>query len=499
MNAALASDLAEDLIRRGFESPDLEYKKDFDDSTGAWMELAKDVYGIANYGGGDIVLGVEDGTFVPVGLDEGFKKDTQDWIDRVSKWATGRISLTYLEHIATVDGKKRKFPILRIHGSVGSLIIPKNDGNYVTTYGETKTAFKLGLIYTRRNTSTVPVTGDEFWHIFWGLLQRTAERDGGQSTPLEVISALSKKAEPDALEETLWFNLFPVMELPDFIHVVDTEYRYPLDIYEKINGEIGSGKAPDFVIPPFMLLDKKIYSFSPFDESNPLELCMSRSNPSISTKQWLDDPAQHQKLVMLLNYNLKALCRKKGFFHDKRRDRFFMRYFGGPVPEITWKPYKRTSMRQLVTPRVDSQGQLVYCEHFGGRIRFMVLGSGVYLVIEPIRVLTDEGEYPLDQRRNVRISTRKNFYYHNNNYLYEMKLWLHILAGNSKEILLGTGSGTITVSVLPLNVKADFGVSDDQYTSEDFLDSLKSEPFEYAISYEETEQYNPLTETSLEE
>lgn len=499
MSAELTPESADELIHRGFESPDLDYKEDFDDSTGAWMEHAKDIYGMANNGGGYIVIGVKDGTFVPVGVDEKFHKDAQDWIDRVTKWATGRISLTYLEHVATVSGKNRKFPILRVHGSVGSLAIPKVDGNYTTKYGESKTAFKLGVIYTRRDTSTVSATGDEFWHIFWGLLQRTAERESGQGTPLEVISALSKKAEPDVLEETLWFNLFPVMELPDFIHVADTEYRDPLDIYDRMNSEYGPGKASDTAIPSFMLLDKKIFSFSPFDDGNLLSLCITRSNPPVPTKHWLDDPAQHQKLVMLLNYNLKALCRKKGFFYDRRRDRFFIKYHGGPVPEITWKPYKRTSTRLLVTPRVDSQGQLVYCEHFGGRVRFLILGSGVYLLIEPIRVLTEDGQYPLDQRRNVRISTKKSFYYHNNNYLYEMKLWLHILAGNSTEVLLGTGSGRITVSVSPINGKTNFGVSDDQYTSEDFLDSLKSEPFEYAISYEETEEYNPLTETPLEE
>lgn len=81
-----------------------------------------------------------------------------------------------------------------------------------------------------------------------------------------------------------------------------------------------------------------------------------------------------------------------------------------------------------------------------------------------------------------------------------MKFWLHILAGNRDEIHLGQGPGKITVSVLPINPKASFGIADDQYTGEDFLDSLKSEPIEYTISYEEdTAEDNPLTETPLEE
>ncbi len=100
---------------------------------------------------------------------------------------------------------------------------------------------------------------------------------------------------------------------------------------------------------------------------------------------------------------------------------------------------------------------------------------------------------------NVRISTKKNFFYHNNNYLYDMKLWLHFLAGNSQEIYLGRGEGRVKVSINPISSKVNVGIIDDRHTNEDFLDSLKSEPLEYVISYEEPEDVNPLTETSLEE
>jgi len=130
----------------------------------------------------------------------------------------------------------------------------------------------------------------------------------------------------------------------------------------------------------------------------------------------------------------------------------------------------------------------------------VVLGGGVYLLIEPIRVLTVDGQNPLDQKRNVRISTKKSFYYHNNNYLYDTKLWLHILAGNRTEIHLGVDPGRVIVSVLPISGRTNVGILDDQHTSEDFLDTLKSEPLEYNIfTYDESEESNPLTDTSMEE
>lgn len=65
-----------------------------------------------------------------------------------------------------------------------------------------------------------------------------------------------------------------------------------------------------------------------------------------------------------------------------------------------------------------------------------------------------------------------------------MKLWLHILARNKNKIYLGYNEGRIIISVLPVNSRVTFGILDDQHTSEDFLDSLKSEPLEYEIEYQ---------------
>ena len=55
----LGPELSQELICKGIESPDLDYKESFNDSTKDWMEIAKDVYGMSNYGGGYIVFGVQ--------------------------------------------------------------------------------------------------------------------------------------------------------------------------------------------------------------------------------------------------------------------------------------------------------------------------------------------------------------------------------------------------------------------------------------------------------
>lgn len=421
------------------------------------------------------------------------------WSSKISKWTAEKINISYFEYRKEVNNKKVTFPILLVHGSVAKFVVPKTDGIYVDKFGQEKTAFVHGVVYTRDNTSTVPATGSEYWKLFWSLFQRTASADSNE-VPMSVLSVLNTKAAPDKINETLWFNLFPVDELPDCIYNAFTSYREPREVYDYIRKMMQSMGIRNYEIPPFILVDKKIYSFSPFEETNPLSFCTTRIDSAINTKDWLDAPNNQQNLTMLLNFALKSLCKKKRFSYDRKKDRYFIPYYNGIIPEITWKPYKRTTTRKLVYLKLNKNGDLLYCEHFAAKMRFNILGDGIYLSIEPLRVLTADGTNPLDQRRNVRIATKNNFWYHNNNYLYDIKLWLHILAGNKEEIHLGRHPQTIKVSVKPLDSEVQFGVLHDRYTSEDFLDELKSEPLEYVvIAEEEPLENNPLTQTSMED
>jgi hypothetical protein len=493
----LTSDLAEDLIHRGFETEDLDFKKDFDNSTRSWVEIAKDAYGMANYGGGFIVIGVEDGTFKPIGLDISFHIDTQVWHDKINKWVSGKLNISYLEHITQIGGVDRKFPILQIRGSCGSFVVPKTDGQYLEN-GETKLGFKIGVVYTRKGTSTIQALGDDLFPLFISLIKRTTELTGSLLLPIETVQVLISKTKPDETQENLWFNLFPVSELPDTIHSAETDCRFATEVYVKIS-LAGKRQNRDFYISPFFLGNKRMYTFSPIANNNLLTICANSKTMEIPTKDWFDDLSKHHDLTELLNFNLKDLLWKRKFYQDTK-GRFFIRHFEGPLPEITWKPYKASSTRKLVNPKYNKlTGQLNYYEHFSGTLRFRIMGKGIYLIIEPIRVLTKDGVNPLDQEKNLRISTKKNVHYSNINYLYDMKLWLHILAGSKDEIEIGYGSDKIRVSVHPIDSKASFGLTDDQYTGEDILDELKSDPLEFSIKREDGEDQNPLTDGPYED
>jgi len=496
----LSSEKVDEFVCRGYESSELDYKLMFDkEDIGAWMEIVKDACGLANFGGGTIVFGVQDGSFKPIGMDENFHVDAQLWADKFTKWVSGKIDFIYHEPIKEVNGRKMKFPILQIRGTISAPAIPKIDGVYTSQKGEKTFAFKQGVLYTRRDTSTVgAISGDDFWKLFWGLQQRTAEATGSRGTSMELISLLNKKTQPHDFEETLWSNLFPVLELPDQIFVATTSHRLGKEVHDLLNKARSEGSLLQST-PPFLLKDKRLYAFSSFEQENPLNMCVSQVEKSIATKDWLSDKAQRVSLIMLLNYMLKDLCWRKGFTYDQRRDRYYAKYAGGPPPEVTWKPYKKTATRQLVSIKTTKTGQLLHYEHFGARMRFISLGDGIYLLIEPIRVLTKDGTTPLDQATNVRVSTKKNSHYHNNNYLYDLKLILHVLQGNKEEVHLGQGKEKVTVSILPISSKVRFGITDDQHTGQDFLDEIKTVELDFTLKSDDGDQDNPLTETSLED
>ena len=496
----ITSENSEQLITQGYETSILDYKEIFNETVGSWMELAKDVYGMANHGGGFIVFGIEDGTFKQKGLDESFHIDSQIWASKLSKWINESLELSYYEHTKLIGGNLRKFPILKIHGTLSKFLIPKINGEYKNTYGQKTVAFNKGVVYTRDNTSTVAASGEQFTKLFWAMNDRTATKADPSDIPIGILSALNNKAEPDSIQEILWSNLFPVNEIPDQIYSATTNYRTLDQIYRRINEECRNTGRDKIHTPAFFLSEKKIFTFTPFDKFNPLAFCTDVILDPIESFNWLINEEKHDHLVMLLNYSLKDLCRRKNFEYDRKKDRYFIKYYGGSLPEVRWKPYKRFSVRKLVNKKLNKEKKLLYCEHFAARMKFMIIGEGIFLNIEPQRVLTEDGINPLDQKRNVRISTRNNSWYHNNNYLYDLKLILHILADNKTEIHLGRNNLQIIVNLQPLYSTIDFGIIDDQFTDGDFLDNLQSEPLEYdIIDDDEPFEINPLTQTSLEE
>ena len=489
---------AEELIGQGYETATLDYKEMFHDNLGSWIELAKDVYGMANSGGGHIVIGVEDGTFNPKGLDTSFHIDAQNWTSKLSKWVNQSVNIDYYEHTTQIENQPKKFPILKIHGST-TLLIPTEDGVY-SNHHRRKVGFQKGVLYIRENTSTIAATSAQYTRLVFSMVARRAATTGSDEIPFSTISLFNNKSEPDLIQENIWSNLFPVEEMPDHVYTASTNYSKADDIYKKISFEM-LRQEKSYNIPAFFLNKNHLYSFVPFNQFNPLIYCISSNQTIISSSDWLQEKKKHNHLIMLLNYSLKKFCYTRKFIYDSSKDRYYTRLENDNFPRIEWIPYKRHAVRRLIAKKKNQQGTVMYYEHFAAKMKFMILGNNLFLLLEPHRVFTKDGETPLDQKQNTRISTRKNSLYHNNNYLYDLKFILHLFATTKNKIEIGSSNSQIVVNLEPLDSRVDFGISNDQNTGGDFLDSLESDPLKYDIIEEEEAPFdaNPLTQTSLEE
>ena len=490
--------IAEELVSMKCESAKIDYKVTFQDNTESWMELAKDVYGMANIGGGTIVIGVSDANHEQIGLSEEFHIDSQIWMVKFSKWVDDPVNMIYYEYIKKINNKNRKFLILRIMSCCGRPFIPKISGTYINEHNKQKTAFHGGVLYIREGASTVAASAKQFANIFYNTVKNSSQQ---QNIPIAAIDMLNKKSQPDPIPETLWTNLFPVKEIPDFIHYANTNLDNAEQIYKRIYEKLSHIDKLNDKIPAFILHEKKIFTFSPFDYDNPLNVCTSSNSEKINTIYWVEEVSKHYNLTKLLNFNLKKLCRKKHFQFDNIKKR----YYANPRDNntVSWKPYGKYSKRMLIRSKRKPDGSIMYHEHFAAVMKFIIYGKNIFLSIEPTRVLTKDYKNPLDQKDNTRVHTKNNSRYHNSTYLYDLKFILHIIAKNKEGIQIGARNSKVIISMEPLLSTVNFGIMEDQRTKKDFFESLKSEPLDFDVIEEENLENedvisNPLVQEILE-
>lgn len=150
------------LINCRAECEWLDYKKQLNfDIEKQLCDFAKDVVAMKNSGGGYIVIGVEDKTWKPIGIESEVPCDAKMLRDKVRK-ATGLdLDVNIVHHILEITNSRRLFALIFIHASkkrskrrTPSLI--KYDYRPSEPYG-----LRRGEIYARDLDSTVKIDKQE--------------------------------------------------------------------------------------------------------------------------------------------------------------------------------------------------------------------------------------------------------------------------------------------------------------------------------------------------
>lgn len=156
------------LLNVGVESPDLDYKEDIDlENRDSRASFAKDVIAFANYGGGNIIVGVAEprkGVFERVGISEekseklevtSLNKAIQDYIEPVFHISSRRLCF-----------ERKCFQLISIPGVRGGPVLARKENLRAKLF--------LARVYTRTNAaeSKEVVRGEELRRLLDCIRQR---------------------------------------------------------------------------------------------------------------------------------------------------------------------------------------------------------------------------------------------------------------------------------------------------------------------------------------
>ena len=204
---------------------------DFKEKWISFDSIAKIVLGIANSGGGCVVLGVQEvsGAFISKGLENGDKVDPADFIKKISKFIPDKIipgiNLHDFNYDDDVYGKLQGkcFQVIMIEVQEKDLpVICKSDSK----------STNKGDIYTRRGTSTEKVNYDELQEI----ISKRVDTQYSKTLEIKLEEELNQlKALYDAIPLTVnrnsytaWGNNYAMVLLNQQSNTV-----FPKETYEQ--------------------------------------------------------------------------------------------------------------------------------------------------------------------------------------------------------------------------------------------------------------------------
>jgi len=185
--------------------------------------------------------------------------------------------------------------------------------------------------------------------------------------------------------ETLISNLLPVQEMPERIWSDLATTNKKTDVWAGLKGER---------VPPFAISEGRLYSFfAPDASNNPFRPFLTGSAPKTeAVRDWLPHADKSRMLVGLLNEALQehAYHLRIRNLKDNRRQYFCPIYDAKPR-QFRWGGGGRPRTVAKIAERPDKTKLGI---HYSAKLRFLVLGVRVYLVIEPGWMFTSDGFTP---------------------------------------------------------------------------------------------------------
>ena len=267
----------------------------------------------------------------------------------------------------------------------------------------------------------------------------------------------NKAYEPDQIDEFIHSNIFPVTKLPPVIWKASTTFWKKRAVYAQFGNKL----------PAFILREKHLYTFSNLDkDANLLGFAVDpKTIESVNTKNWFNDENRARWLIDLLGSETRQFCKSIGLYFDKTGKLFYGDNNVITHEKFSWTAHVRQGKRGLIIPytkKNENTGEetTYFFRHRAVSLRFQILGSELFLQIDPGWEFSRDGSILIKGKRRSVLNTRLQSRQKNNVEFDEMRFWAWLLSDGTK-ISMGSGDSTIEIDSKPLAFKSTYGVYGD--------------------------------------
>jgi hypothetical protein len=263
-------------------------------------------------------------------------------------------------------------------------------------------------------------------------------------------------------KERILSNLFPVVELPKFVHSTETRFENESELREAC-----AAAGPLTV----SIKDSRLYTIERLSPDSALAPAVANwdTYKQENFAQWLSRQGRAERAIELLNNMFRQHAWKRGLRWDKTTDQY---HFPRTKPKsVWWEIGGRTISREVTAPQIEwiELENQEWAEVQSGwrhqtiRAGFVLVMGALFLRLEPGWLLTElDGKTPATSQPVGPVLSRVQHQERNGQVLRSLRFWSAILAKGHHEIRINTGQSPIRIKLTPLSGLTQFGIPSDQ-------------------------------------
>jgi len=311
--------------------------------------------------------------------------------------------------------------------------------------------------------------------------------DRGETSPPH--RAQLDAAEPDAVPDLLYPNVFPVHNPPKYVWSAPTRLKGRTEVFQYF--------GPERPIPPFVLAGERLFTFADLSAAaHPFTGVIEEYDVVRETwNSWVQDREKEKRLHWLLDDCLRQRIRALRLRYTRKGRKYY--YEKGVLKEQRFKAFARGKGKDFILDYTEKGGNFV--AHRAVNLRFILLGAEPYLRIESGWVFSDVLGELIEGRRRTVLNSRFTSGQRNSANFNEIRFWLWYLAGDDESLRLEIDNDgrTLDVKVALEPIEVGFGILGDSHS----LSSIQAAPdvaFEEDAGEEDDDDDGPLEAFNVE-